>query len=405
MKAIHHFFCRRSGVLLLFGFFVALHEGGVAQAKFLDKRDAKIRPRGRIACYASATLRTNFIDPENLGPHGYRFNWSENNGIVYTCKAGHVDIAHIRKNVDWTAFLAAKTLETLRRNETDFSFKLREPSLYFVQLAYPENWKDLSESEKENIAYDISIKLGQYLAYTATTWHEILTWYGYKAIGFFPEFPSAFSWEDTFSNVLGARIGGMALRDTEHGFNEAVTLILDRELEKLGVQPRLTAIRAAQKVRGLWFSTALLFCVDIMGRNFDIGLDDGSVTAWIIPSVSGCEGAEAQTYPVPNLDFLSEYGFSVKLEIEPREWEKDKILKVVYPNAKERENRIEPIVHFASIMDHIKAEAAEKYGYDVGPYRSGMVVASDLNGDGKVDFADLVFLTSHWIEDGNDFLP
>jgi hypothetical protein len=208
-----------------------------------------------------------------------------------------------------------------------------------------------------------------------------------------------------FSNLLGVRIGVMALRDAEHGFNEAVTLALDRALEKLDVQPRLTAIRAARKMKGVWFSTALLFCVDIMGRNFDIGLDDGSVTAWIIPSVSGCEAAEAQTYPVPNLDFLSEYGFSMKLEIEPREWEKGKILKAAYPDGKKRQKRIEPIVHFAPIMDHIKAQAAEKYGYDVALYRSRMIAAPDLNGDGKADFEDVVFLTSHWLEDSNDFRP
>jgi hypothetical protein len=405
MKAIHHLFCKGAGDILLLAFVVVLHGTGVSKAKFLSQRDAKVRPKGRIACYASATLRTNFIDPDNLGPHGYRFNWSEKNGIVYTCRAGHIDIAHVRKNIDWTAHLAAKTLEKLRNDETEFSFKLREPSLYFVQLAYPENWKDLSQADRENIAYDVSIRLGQYFAYTATTWHEILTWYGYKAIGFYPEFPSAFSWEDTFSNLLGIRIGAMALRDAEHGFDEAVTLILDQELEKLGAQPRLTAIRAAQKVRGLWFSTALLFCVDIMGRNFDIGLDDGSITAWIVPSVSGCEAAEAQTYPVPNLDFLSKYGFSMKLEIEPREWEKGKILKAAYPDRKKRKKRIEPIVHFATIMDHIKAEAAEKYGYDVASHHSETVAAGDLNGDGKADFEDFVFLTSHWLGDSNDSRP
>jgi hypothetical protein len=405
MKVIHHFFCRRAGTFLLFGFFVALPGSGMSHAEFLSQRDAKVRPRGRIACYASATLRTNFIDPENLGPHGYRFNWLEKNGIVYTCRAGHVDIAHVRKNVDWTAFLAAKTLEKLRNNETAFSFKLREPSLYFVQLSYPKNWDDLSQAERENIAYDVSIRLGQYFTYTATTWHEILTWYGYKAVGFYPEFPSAFSWEDTFSNVLGTRIGAMALRDAEHGFNEAVTLILDRELRKLGVQTRRTAKLAAEKVRGKWFSTDLLFFVQIMGRNFDIGLDDGSVTAWIIPSVSGCEAAEAQTYPVPNLDFLSQYGFSMKLEIEPREWEKGKILKAAYPDGKKRKKRIEPIVHFATIMDHIKAEAAEKYGYDVALHHPRMVATGDLNGDGKADLEDFVFLTSHWLGDSNDLCP
>lgn len=324
------------------------------------------QPRTRMGFYASSTLGTNFLDPEHLGQHGYRYSLSEKNGIAYTCKAGHIDIAHLRKSVDWTAFLAAKTFEHLMKDEVKFSFKLREPSRHFVQLTYPENWKDLSENDKEHIAHDISIRLGQYFAYITATWHEILTWFGYKYTGIYSEFPSAFSWEDTFSNLLGTHIGVLALQDSEHTFNEAVTLALDRELEKLDVQPSRTARRAAKKVRGLWFSGDLLFFIDMKRRNFDIGLTDGFVTPWLVPSLCECEGAEAQPYPVPNLDFLSEYGFSAKFEIEPREWEKDNVLNVVYPDRKERKKRLEPVIHFAPIMDYIKEDAVKKYGSDVG---------------------------------------
>ena len=331
--------------------------------------DAKTPPRIRGGYYASSTVGTNFLDPEHLGAHGYRHSWSEKNGIVYTCKAGHIDISHLRKSADWTAFFIAKTFEHLKKNETEFSFKLKECSRYFVQLTYPEYWKYLLQKEKEHIAHDISIRLGQYFAYTAITWHEILTWFGFKAIGLYPEFPSAFSWEDTFSNLLGTHIAVLALQDVEHPYNEAVTLAIDRELEKLNVQPKHTAIRAAEKVRGLWFSGDFLFLVDIKRRNFDIGLDDGFVTPWIVPSLGECEGAEAQPYPVPNPDLLSEYGFSMKFEVEPREWEKDKILKITYQDRKERKKRLEPAIHLAPIMDYIKEDAVKKYGLDVGiPY-------------------------------------
>lgn len=145
-----------------------------------------------------------------------------------------------------------------------------------------------------------------------------------------------------------------------------MTLALDQELEKLGVQPKQTARRAANKVKGEWFSCRSLFFVDMKRRNFDIGLDDGYITPLIIPSVSECEGIAAQPYPVPNLDLLSKFGFSVKLEIEPREWEKDKMLKVVYPGSKEREKRLEPAIHFARIMDYIKENAVKRYGHHVG---------------------------------------
>lgn len=330
----------------------------------------RTEPRLRKGYYASSTLGTNFPDPEDLGRHGYRYSWSEKNGIVYTCKAGHIDISHLRKSADWTAFLAAKTFEQLMKNETVFSFRFKEASVYFVKLTCPENWKDLPRKDREQIAYDISVRLGQYFTYTATTWHEILTWFGYKYTGLYSEFPSAFSWEDTFSNLLGTHIGALALRDAGHPFNEAVTLALRRELEKLDVRPSYVARRVTEKLRGLWFSGDLLFFVEIRGRNLDIGLNDGFVTPWIAPSVCECAGAEARPYPVPNLDVLCEYDFSVKFEIEPREWEKDKIMKIVYPDGKEKK-RIEPAIHFAPIMDYIKKDAVERYDFDVGPYSYG----------------------------------
>jgi hypothetical protein len=144
-----------------------------------------------------------------------------------------------------------------------------------------------------------------------------------------------------------------------------MTLAIDRELERLGIQSRQTAKEASKRVRGDWFSGYVLFFVSMKKRNFDIGLDDGYVTPTIVSSICRCGDAIPKPYPVPSLDFLSLYGFSVKLEIEPRESEKSKVLKIVYPNAKERKKRIEPAVHFARIMDYIEKDAAEKYGEDL----------------------------------------
>lgn len=365
MNRIYHHFAKKVGTTFLFCFFIILHGSGVSEAKFLDQEDANKRPRFRMGSYPSSTLGTTFLGPEHLGQHGYRYSQSERKGIVYTCEAGHIDIAHLRKCADWTAYLAAKTLKQLMNNETEFSFKLYEPSVYFVKLTYPENWQELPQKEKEQITHDIAIGLGAYFAYTATTWHEIITWFGYKCSGIYAEFPSAFTWEDGFSNLLGAYLGAQALRDTEHTFDEAMTSGIDQELKKLGIQPSRVSRRAAKKVRGRWFSGDLLFFINMKKRNFDTGLDDGFVTPSLIPALSECEGAEAQPYPVPNLDFLSEYGFSMKLEIEPRELEKDKILRVVYPDGKERKKRLEPVAHFVSIMDFIKKDAIKKYGHDV----------------------------------------
>ncbi len=340
-------------------------------ANKLLSREFEKRPRGRIGSYATLTLGTYFMDPDQLGTHGYSFSLSEKNGIVYTCKAGHIDTYHLRDAADWTAYLAGKTLRHLVKNETEFSFKLKEDSMCFVRLSYPENWQTLRQEDKEAIAYDVSIRLGQSLAYTMSTWHEILTWFGYKCTGIFPEFPSAFSWEDTYSNLLGTYVGAMALRDTQHPFNQAVSLAISSELERLYVQPGSVARRASNQVKRLWFSGDLPFVVDIKKRNFNIGLADGFVTPCLVPSLRECACVQAQPYPVPNVELLRKYGFSARFEIEPREWERDKILSIVYPDKKTRKKRIEPARQFGVIMAAIRKQAEERYGPDVACSSTG----------------------------------
>ena len=322
------------------------------------------RPRIRVGYLPCPKLSTAFLGRQDMGRHGYRPNLSEKNGLAYTCRAGHIDISHVRKAADWTAFLAAKTYRQIMQNEIEYSFKMYEPSLYFVRLTYPENWKDMSTEQKEYIAYDVSINLGRYLAFSGLTWHEIITWFGFKSKGLEPEHPSAFTWEDTFSNLFGTHVAVLALQDAKHTFNEAMTLALDTELQKLNVQPGHVSRRAAESVRGSWF-TRNFFSTVMKKRNFDLGLDDGFITPSLIPSVSECQGAEAQPYPVPDLEFISEYGFSVRFEIEPKIWEGNAILNVAYPDGRRGKKRIEPVIHLTPIMDYIKKDAKKRYGPDV----------------------------------------
>jgi len=366
----------RGGTTFLLCVLMSFQGACVYQPEFLGRSEGRQPPRIRLSCYASSTIGTTYTDPNHLGLHGYKSRGSEKGGIVYTCKAGHIDIPHVRKAADWTAYFAEKTLQHLRKGKNEFTFKLYEPSIYFVRVTYPQNWERLPDAEKEQIMREISVRLAQYFAYIGCTWHEILTWFGYRPVLFYPEFPSAFSWEDTFSNLLGTHIAGMALRDAKREYDEAMTVAIYRELQKLGVQPRHTAIQAAEEVRGKWFSGGFLFLVNMKGRNFDIGVDDGFVTPWLVPSLAECRGAQAESYPVPNLYFLADYGFSLKLEIEPRELERGKVLKIIYPDSVRRGNRIEPAIHFAAIMDYIRRDAEKIYGRDILIDRTGPLTES-----------------------------
>jgi len=306
-------------------------------------------PRVRLGSYATATPGTNFIDKNSLGRHSYGNFLFENNGIVYTCRGGHIDIAHVRIGADNVRWLYYKIRKHLINGNRDFVFKLNvEPSTYFVRIYYPPEWKSKTRKEKEATAEVLAMEMSQHLTFTMTTWHEVLTWFGYKCMAILPETPSAFSWEDIYSNLVGIRIGAEALRDERHGYDTAVTIGIRKELENLGVQSGNTARKASEKMRGKWYDG--IFFVDMKERNIDIGIDDGMVTPMLVPGV--CEGAEAQSYPVPALEKFEKYGFKLRIEVEPREFEKGKVLKIIYPNGGPK--RIRPVKHIGVIVEYIK---------------------------------------------------
>lgn len=313
----------------------------------------------RDGSYYGSMNEMRFFDINDLGNHRRYGKAGEKNGMVYTCKGGYIDLGHLREAADRTEYLANLTYENLMKNSTKFSFQVIDPSWYFLTIKYPPNWENLPE--KEAAAKDISIRLGQYFAFTTTTWHEISTWFGYKKNGVFSEYISAFSWEDQYSDLLGTILAERAMRDTEHNFNDAMTILLLDELKKLGNQPPKVGRNANKKIHKKWYSGDKYFWVTMNKRNFDTGADDGFITPWRVPDI--CPDIEPILYPVPSMDFLSKYGVSVKFELEPREMEKALILKIIYPHGKG--SRLEPSIHFPAIVDAIKKQAIEQYGPEV----------------------------------------
>lgn len=314
------------------------------------------QPRRRLGCYATSTPGTRFISSDKLGRHSYTFSLFERNGITYTCNAGHIDITHLRIAADNTKDMSEKLYKGILAGRTDFTFGLvADQSKHVVKLSYPDNWQQV---DKEHAAREISLQLGQYLAFSATTWHEMLTWFGYRTMVIIPEFSSAFSWEDVYSNLIGTSIAAEAIRNSDHKYNKAMTLAINQEMERLGGQSARVAKKAAQMVRGQWFTGNLM--VKMKKRNLDIGVDDGFVTPMIVPGI--CDQARPEHFPVPSPD-VSQYGFSMDYHIVPREFERGKILRIVHANRKAK--TITPQTHFAPIMAHITNVAIQKFGPQV----------------------------------------
>lgn len=331
------------------------------------------QPRPRCGSYPASSLGSHFLDIDSLGKHSYGPGLSENNGLVYTSRGGHIDIAHLRIAADNVKSLYYKTRENIINGNSEFTFKLNvEPSRYHVELQYPQYWPAISEQYREKIADKLAIELSQYFAYTMTTWHEVLTWFGFKCVFFLPEKSSAFSWEDIYSNLLGTRLGAQAVQDKQHGYNEAMTILLKNELEDLQIQPRSIARQAARQMKEKYFDGRSYFDVT---RSMDIGLYDGLVTPVLVPGV--CASSEPKSYPVPTLAALKKYGFTLNLEIEPKEFESGKILRVIYPNGG-GDGKIRPAEHLPTVMDYIKKDAM-KHGFAIIPTETPSVSSASVS--------------------------
>jgi hypothetical protein len=316
-------------------------------------------PRLRLGATPSVRLGAPFIGAD-LGTHGYYFRLSEKNGIAYTHRGGHIDTMHVRIAADWAAYLAARSYRHLMRGDPSFSYKLlADRSRHTVHLTYPANWQSLPEEQRHRTAREAALTMGPYLAFTMVSWHEILTWYGFRSVGVIQESHSAFSWEDSYSNLLGAVIAAQALRDTQHSYDQAVSMTLDQEMRVLGVQPASVAKQASKSVQGKWYVAHPVGYLAVMRRNCDIGADDGYVTPVLVPGLPAV-AAEPLSYPAPTLDGLSQYGIQVSVDIEPHEWERGRILRIVYPDGRGR--RIYPAAHFAAIIARVHQEITEKYG-------------------------------------------
>lgn len=321
-------------------------------------------PKIRLSPYFGSDI--NYLNPENLGEYCYGGCFSEKIGMIYTAKAGFIDTGHLIESVDRTKYISGIAFENLRIGNEEFSFDLVEPARYFVGVAYPSisvkypaNWIFLNADEKEKIAKEISIDLGQYISYSSTIWHEIITWFGYSCVAIFPETPSSFSWEDLYSDLLGTRICARALQEKNGNFNETVTRIINEEIKKLDAQKPEIAKQATRKIEGKWFSGSVYPFIRMMKRNFDVGIDNGCITPWLVPGI--CKNNIPELLPVPKIP--SKQGFSFKIELEPRGPQGDRVLGIVYPN--KRGKRIQPDAHYPKIMEYIRNQAIMQEGIGV----------------------------------------
>ncbi len=179
---------------------------------------------------------------EKIGTHHYLGDASEENGIIYSRRGGFIDMAHLRDQSDWTAYLYTQLQES------------KKAGTLFIVLGHEGGEKTLNVNIPANLENMDLIRLSGKIAYDLSVWHEIATWFGASSIPFVPERYSSFSIEDPYSNLLGVTIGIQALQ-SELPYEQAVTQIIKKYLNELdAVSNEAETFLAMEAVRDIWWT-------------------------------------------------------------------------------------------------------------------------------------------------------
>jgi len=307
-------------------------------------------PRGRWGF----TPQVGYGDPNQLGRHSYGPGVGEGFGIFYTLRGGSIDLDHVRGTADLTRWAYVRAYKTLREGGSGFTVS---PSFEWttnkIKLEYPANWKQLPQAERDKIARQAALIIAPTVGYNSMIWHEMLTWKGTHFMFIEPEFTSAFSWDDLYSDLTGAMLATEAVKSgnvATSDYNRAMTKLIQQEFETLQVVSKEKAIAITESVRGTWHETGRL-----MKRNMDTGYDDGEVTPSLVP---GYTDETPIPKPMPTFDGLDALGIKVKYTISSAYFENGTLKKIA--GAK---GNVEPVKDYPTIMKSIEQEAIDEYGY------------------------------------------
>jgi hypothetical protein len=272
-----------------------------------DIPDIPVRKSLRPCCAFGSELRAsiaglvaipgykipNILGPDDLGPHTYDSGVfsarsdgrasggfdAERNGLVYTCRGGYIDTAHVRDYVDWSIFLAA---QIGRRATGGGEIELPDEGGTRRVIVKP-----LPQEIVDRFGYKAAVTtLAQWLAFQTSIWHEIATWYGWASVPGFSERASAFSPEDLYSNMLGTKlmlaITARRQAMSEPDFNHAVDGWFGRALELLGAVPRDLGNEVTQALDGLWWDSSRRVPDPALVQRRYFGIGD-PVRPWLAP--------------------------------------------------------------------------------------------------------------------------
>lgn len=212
-------------------------------------------------------------------------------GLLYTCRGGFIDTAHVHDNADLTLYVATRIAKALPK-ATSFDMPGDGARRTITLRATTEaTLKRIGRSK-------LSTTLAAWVAYQLSIWHEIATWYGHEALPGFPEKVSAFSPEDLYSNALGIRMAVGIIHEgtarSRRDWNATAEAWFPLALRRLDVVTKEQARAVMSSLDGSWWTSKRP--VDdwrlVQHRNLDIRL---WVNPWLARDVPAC----ANTEPLP----------------------------------------------------------------------------------------------------------
>lgn len=341
--------------------------GPSASAAGLDEWQAQRPPRLRIA----ASPYPNFLlevlpTGVDFGNHRYRvkidtLGMGPSNetprGHFYTRRGGFLDLAHIRRAIDFGGYIHYHVREGLRTGAPGFSFGSIDKSTYHCHFSYPAFWGRLAPSTRERLAEEIAVRAAEEAAIDFSNWREILTWYDFHNLPGMPERGSAFSYEDLPSHSVGAAVLVRALRDPHRPFDEAVTRELDREIEELGIVSEELYRRAMGLVENRWWGKK-----SCLKRFIDAGKDDGRITPWLVRGLEPGKSPRPKSYPVPRPSYGRVFGYDcrgiVVFECEPHMPKRDRVLSLLGAEVE----RVRPSRDYPILIEQVRREILSELG-------------------------------------------
>lgn len=264
-------------------------------ATLLGACGGEAMPRVRVGALpfpGPLTLYTT-ADPTRLGPHHYE-DWSSrpfapqegDEGIVYTKRAGFLDLSHLRETADWVRYISGRVAAELMDStgESRTISWAHQDTRYSLEVCPPEWFAALPRQERAQRVTELAADIASATTYLLMTWHEVATWYGWSTLPLVSEKRSAFTWDDITSHLVGIEIGRRVIisgMSSGKEYDRAIADSIQAELRRLEAVSPQECDAASDRVKGRWWTPTTTGGEPIR-RHTSIGLDGRPVSPWLV---------------------------------------------------------------------------------------------------------------------------